>query len=489
MPDRAGERTLADMRETVDVVVVGARPAGCAAAIALVHTGRRVVAVDRAGFPSDTLSTHLNFPSAVAEIKAVGALPRVRAYGAPECRTAMLEADGIRCLTHFAAIDGIDYGICLPRPQLDHALVETARDAGAEIREHTSCEAVLWHEGRAAGVRLRERGGEPYDVRCSLVIGADGRRSTVAAQVGSEIPYRGSRNHRAAAFWYMDDPKVGTVWRDRIIQLRQRETHTLIFPCPDDRMLVLFMGPREDIPRFRADPEGMFAAMLEENPATAERCRGATNPSKLRSTDDVAAFFRRSSGPGWALCGDAGHFKDPIIGQGIRDALRFGRLLGEAAAPVLDDPFTLDRAVEGVERRRDRECMATYHWGNRESRIFGVSPLLKEGLRSFHLADEPYLTHMFDRVQAPHRVLHPGRGLKWGLKAALRTGTDRRALVREMAEELRIDLDIYREQFTKPFRPTRRWASEREMDWESSRAIRASAASRPAEPLPLRDAA
>jgi flavin-dependent dehydrogenase len=452
-------------REHVDVVVVGARCAGSAAAIALANGGRRVVAVDRARFPSDTLSTHLNFPSAVAEIQRVGALARVRAYGAPECRQAMIEADGVRCLTHFAAVDGIDYGICLPRPELDAALVATARDAGAEVREKTSMVGLLWRDGRVCGVRLRGAGGaggqgDEYELGCRLVVGADGRRSSVAAQVGAQVPYRGSRNGRGAAFWYMDDPKTGTVWRDRIIQLRQGATHTLLFPCPGGRMLVLFMGPREDIPAFRADPDGMWQRMLAENPATAARVEGAGNATKLRSTSDTAAFFRRSSGPGWALAGDAGHFKDPIIGQGIRDALRFGRLLGEAAGPVLDDPRRLDRAVQGVERRRDRECMASYHWGNRESRIFPVTPLLKEVLRDFHLAEDPHLTHMFDRVQAPHRVLNPLRGLKWGARAALRRGTDRRALLRELAGELRIDADVWREELTHPFRPTRRSASE-----------------------------
>src|SRR3954449_4317670 len=128
--------------ENVDVLVVGARCAGTGTAIGFARAGRSVLAVDRSKFPSDTLSTHVNFPSAVAEIQAIGALDRVLAYDPPRCTHGMVEADGVRCLQRFAAVDGIDYGICLPRPELDLALVETARDAGADVRERTSVEKV-----------------------------------------------------------------------------------------------------------------------------------------------------------------------------------------------------------------------------------------------------------------------------------------------------------------------------------------------------------
>ncbi|WP_354701121.1 hypothetical protein DSM112329_01427 [Paraconexibacter sp. AEG42_29] len=453
--------TTIDRHETADVVIAGGRCAGSATAIGFARAGRRAIAVDRARFPSDTLSTHVNFPSAVAELQAVGALDRVLAYDPPRCTHGMVEADGARCLQRFASVDGIDYGICLPRPQLDMALVETAREAGAEVRERTSLEEVLWTGGRVSGVVVKESGGERVQIDCKLLVGADGRRSTVARLVGAERPYRGSRNERGCAFWYMDDPKAGTEWRERLIQLRSGDTHALIFPCPDDRVLCLFMGPAVDIPRFRADPDGMWEAMLDANPAVRERLGGATNLTKLRSTGDNVAFFRRSSGPGWALAGDAGHFKDPIIGQGIRDAVRFGRLLGEACAPVLDDPAAVDAAARAVEARRDKECNASYHWGNRESRVFGVSPIIQEALVDLDGQDPPLLLHMFDRIQTPHAVLNPIRGGKYALRALRRPGADRGAIVREALTELRIDKDVWREQLRPRFRSGRVTASER----------------------------
>ncbi len=453
--------TITPARERFDAVVIGARCAGSAAAIALAHAGRSVLAVDRSPFPSDTLSTHLNFPSSVAEMQRIGALSRIRRSGAPECREGMVATQNAQCISRFQPVEGIDFALCNPRPEFDLALVETAREAGAEVRERTSLVDVRWSAGRAVGVRLRDHAGDEYEVDCNLVIGADGRGSATADRVGAARPYRGSRNGRGLAFVYADDPQVGTAWRNRVIQLRAGDTHTLVFPCPQDRMLVLFMGPAEEIPLFRKDPDGMWDRMLAENPLAAERVGDAPNRTKLRSTGSVSAFFRRSSGPGWALTGDAGHFKDPVIGQGMRDAMRFGRLLGEATAAVIHEPAALDAAALAAERRRDDECRASYHWGNRESRIFPPSPIVDEALREFNRSDTPHLMNVFDRVSKPHHVMNPVRGLKFAARAAVRPGTDRRALLAEMREELRIDAGIWREELRRPFRPTTVTPSER----------------------------
>jgi flavin-dependent dehydrogenase len=431
--------------EPLEALVVGARCAGSAAAIALARGGRRVVAIDRAAFPSDTLSTHANFPSAVAEMRALGILDRVLALDPPRCCFGLIEAQGVRCLERFAPYDGIDYGLSVPRDEFDRVLVESARGQGAEVRERTTLADVHFTAGRVSGARLRESGGREYDVSCRLIVGADGRRSTVAKKVGADRPYRGSRNERGAAFWYLDDPLAGTDWRRTLIQYRMRATHALIFPCPGDRLLLLYMGPREEIARFRADPDGMWEEMLRENPPVARRVEGHSCRGKLRSTAETTAFFRSSSGSGWALTGDAGHFKDPIIGQGMRDAMRFGRLLGETVAPILDDAGALDRALRDVERRRDFECLPSYHWGNRETRIMPPSAIVHEALRWMGSNPRSELLRLFDRTGHPQAVLSPLRGALWAASALARPGAERRAILAEARAELRIDLDLYRE--------------------------------------------
>ena len=219
--------------------------------------------------------------------------------------------------------------------------------------------------GPVAAVPSRDADGERREIEATLVVGADGRRSTVSSLVGSWTPYRMSRNGRGLVFRYLDDPRAGTRDAETEYQWREGDSIAFAFPtAPAGRILILFMGHRDEVREARADPEGYWARKLREHPGLADRVAGAPPGSKLRSTGETPAFFRASSGPGWALAGDAGHFKDPVTGQGMRDALWAGRTLAESVLPVLDDPVAVDLATRAWEARRDRGCMPAYHFAN-----------------------------------------------------------------------------------------------------------------------------
>ena len=410
------------MSERADAVVVGARCAGSAAAIALARAGRRVVALDRVSFPADTISTHLLFPSGVAELDALGALGAVRALGPPPLRSALVGGAGFEAQAPFTPDDGIDHALCVRRPGLDAALVQTARDAGADVREGVRVTSLLWEDGRVAGVAHSD--GE---IRAPLVIGADGRRSTVAREVGVAEPYRANANGRACYYAYFTDPEPGA-WRTIAAQWREGPELGTAFPCDDGLLLVLVMPPVERVEAFRGDLQGEFDRTIAMLPGLRERLAGCESVAKVRGATDTTSYFRRSSGPGWALPGDAGHFKDPVTAQGIRDALRFGRLLGEAAAPVLDDAGALDAAVLGWERSREAECLETYQWTNVLGRGEAMSPIEVELYRA--LAHDEGLTQelldVFSRLRAPSQAPGLRRTLTLSAKALLRGEGGRR---------------------------------------------------------------
>lgn len=450
--------------ERVDAVVVGGRCAGSATAIALAREGRRVVVLEKSKLPSETLSTHVCSSSHVAEIARLGALERVETVEAPRIRWLMT-SNGDACLRDpWPSVDGIDYGLCVARGDLDSALAETARAYGADVRERSVVRELVWDDGRVAGVRYEARGEdeeELREIRAPLVVGADGRKSKVAQLVGAAEPYRGSKNGRGFAFWYMDDPKLGTDWREIGVYWYVGRAYSLVVPMAEGRMIVQYIGPVENIQRFRDDREAMWEEWMSENPYLAERVAGAENPVGPRYAEDLPSFFRVSSGPGWALAGDAGHFKDPAIGQGIRDALRFGRLLGEKAAPVLDDPAELDRALAGWEHGRDRECVSSYHWGNLETR---VSPAY-ETLRG-HVMDDlarnggTSMSELVARTRRPEEMF-TGRRMSASLgRALLGRDTDRRSLLEFGAEEARTHLAIRIESRRGEFRWRRPHPSE-----------------------------
>ncbi|MFB9729584.1 FAD-dependent monooxygenase [Haloechinothrix salitolerans] len=191
--------------EEADVVIIGARLAGTAAAVPLARSGRKVVLLDKSRFPSEQLSTHVLVPSGVAELQHMGALPHILRLN-PPARYLGATVGDVRLRDHFAPVDGIDYGVCVPRMEQDVCLVTAAREAGADVREKCMFEDVPWDDGRAIGARYRH-GGKQHKIRARLVIGADGQRSRTAAAIGAWTPYRGSKNGRGFAFRYMDDPR------------------------------------------------------------------------------------------------------------------------------------------------------------------------------------------------------------------------------------------------------------------------------------------
>ncbi|MEU4509250.1 NAD(P)/FAD-dependent oxidoreductase [Nonomuraea wenchangensis] len=440
------------MAEQADVVIAGARCAGAVAAATLARQGLRVIAVDPAHFPSTTVSTHLLFAGGVAELARAGVLERVEKIGAPRLSRAFIGGPGHNATGGYTPVDGLDYGMCVRRAPLDAALVDAAREAGADVREGHRVTGVLWENGRAVGVRVRSRdGGEPeepggqsgsagsgeYEIRARLVIGADGRRSTLARLLGAERPRVTHANGRACYYAYYEDPREE--WRNTAAMwLTGRELGNA-FPCDGGLSLVLLMPPVERVPDFRGNTEAEFERSVTLVPGLAERLSGCSRATKVVSSTTHPSYFRRSSGPGWALIGDAGHFKDPVTAQGIRDAIRFARLLGERAAGVIGDPAALDGAVRAWERRRNAECVHTYHWTNLLGRGDALAPVQFELLRM--LTDGPggvrRVLDVYSRLRDPRETLALPGLLRATVRALAHGAGERPAILRSATEALR----------------------------------------------------
>lgn len=395
------------MDERCDVVIVGSRLAGAAAAAHLARAGRRVVVLDRSHFPSNQLSTHLLFPSGVHELQRMGALEGILASDpTPSPWVSLQIGESAELSERWRPSGPIDYCLCVPRTIQDLELVRAARAAGADVRERHRLLRVLWRGGRACGVRYSAPGGQEREIYAKLVLGADGRRSTVAAEVGAFRPYRASRNGRGLVFRYGKDPLAGTRAGKTIYQFWEGDSLGFLFPStPRGTALMLFMGAAGEAAEAKADPEGYWRRKLARHPRMSRRVEGMADLTPLAATSQTSAYFRASSGPGWALLGDAGHFKDPVIGQGQRDAMWSGRVLAEMVAEQLDQPAELDRTLRLWEQRRDRECLPSYHFGNIETRIEPASPIFDEIVRRSPSNPAPDLGDLFGRARSMPQVL------------------------------------------------------------------------------------
>jgi flavin-dependent dehydrogenase len=163
-----------------DAIIIGARVAGSSTARLLARRGLRVLAVDRATFPSDTLSTHQLQLPAVARLKRWGVLDDVVAAGTPATRRVSFDPGPLVIRGEVGRLDGADALYGPRRTLLDELLVESARRAGAEVRERFAVSDVVSEDGRVVGIRGRDAGGEEVTERATIVIGADGRHSLLA---------------------------------------------------------------------------------------------------------------------------------------------------------------------------------------------------------------------------------------------------------------------------------------------------------------------
>ena len=159
-----------------DVIIVGARVAGSATALLLARAGLKVLVVDRATFPSDTLSTHQVQVPGVARLARWGVLDTIMAAGTPPTRTVRFDQGGRAVFSaRMPTWDGVDM-MCSPRRTvLDAALLDAARADGAEVRENFITEDLVACDGTVTGIRGQEKGSPSVTERAALVIGADGQ--------------------------------------------------------------------------------------------------------------------------------------------------------------------------------------------------------------------------------------------------------------------------------------------------------------------------
>jgi 2-polyprenyl-6-methoxyphenol hydroxylase-like FAD-dependent oxidoreductase len=324
----------------------------------LARRGYRVLLVDRARFPSDSMRAHYLHRPGVALLRRWGLLDRVVASGCPPVRTRTTDFGDGPLAECPPTLEGADADYAPRRFVLDALLVAGAAAAGVEVREAFAVEGLLTDGGRVAGVRGRAggAGGQPVAERARLVVGADGLHSVVARAVGAPVyAAHPVRSFAYYSYWSgvpLDGMEVTFRFRPDLL--------ALAFPTNGGLTGVAVQAPIGEFGRFRADVEGSFFRCLDQVPALAARVRAGRREERWRGTADLPAFFRRPIGPGWALVGDAGYHQDPITGMGITNAFRDAALLAEEAGEGLAGRRPLDAALAAYHRRRDEAAAPGY---------------------------------------------------------------------------------------------------------------------------------
>jgi flavin-dependent dehydrogenase len=317
------------MPQDFDAIIVGARAAGAATAMLLVRAGARVLVVERDAPGTDTLSTHALMRGGVMQLARWGLVPALEAAGTPPVRSTIFAYEGERIEVAIKPGDGVGHLLAPRRTVLDPALVAAAAAAGAVIRHRTALTGLVRDAGGAVrGARLAGPDGET-EVTARIVVGADGRRSSLARMVGAAEEVTG--RHAAAVIYahVRGLPNLGYRW------LYGRGVAAGAIPTNDDAHVVFASLPPGRYAAVRGALAPALAATIAAiDPGLAAEIAARGLASRPVGFSGAPGFLRRSHGPGWALVGDAGYFKDPITAHGITDALRDAGLLADA---ILED--------------------------------------------------------------------------------------------------------------------------------------------------------
>jgi 2-polyprenyl-6-methoxyphenol hydroxylase-like FAD-dependent oxidoreductase len=339
--------------EERDAVIVGARCAGSTLAITLAERGWDVLLIDRDTFPSDTVSTHMMYPNTLSRFEQLGVLDTLRSSHSLADLKWRVIGLGHEIVGTFTPVDGFDQAMSARRIALDEAIVKTALAAGAEGRFGERVVDLIGtgtEDDPVSGV-VMENGDR---IRARWVFGADGRGSTVAGRLGIEKE-RAQQGEIAFLFGYwtgLPDDGYGT--------LDARKHAVLSRWAVEDGISLLVVGGEADFTHgSREDRLRNYLEGLRRFPETIppDRLDAATMISDVVVAPEslMRGFFRRPTGPGWALLGDACHFKHPGTAQGICDAV-------EQAIYIAENLDASEPSLDGYEAWRDQRAAEHYDW-------------------------------------------------------------------------------------------------------------------------------
>ncbi|WHY67724.1 NAD(P)/FAD-dependent oxidoreductase [Neobacillus sp. SuZ13] len=395
------------MQNLYDVIIVGGRLAGAATAYELSKKGYKILLLERSQFPSDILSTHNFFNNSLLMLKEMGVLGKLLATGTPTYNRAFIQFDEEVIDGSFPVVDGEPNCLCIRRTHLDQILFEHAiKQENVTALQKFRVTDILMENGTVAGIQAIDPNGSTVEFRAKLVIGADGRNSTIRKKVNSEkwksVPtdfasYVGyvknfiQKGERCAEFYKVKDKLI------------------IAFPTSDQLHVIGIMFPLEDkewMERFKVNPEGAFRALVDfgfGNTDFPERLQGADFTGKVKGLLGYDNDWYNGMGPGWALVGDALSFKDPAVGQGMHDGLYGARILAEVLCQHQDWSMNWEKMADQYNQRMNEKMLSRFEMAcqftkNRlfteeqhlVNRLIGMNPdLTQTFLGLYNYANEP----------------------------------------------------------------------------------------------------
>lgn len=337
-----------------DVIVIGARCAGSPTAMLFARQGYRVLLLEKARFPQDTLSSHYLHTQGVALLKRWGLLDKLVEAGCRPIDRQRYEAPGVRIDGFSLPIDGQRTTYAPRRYVLDPILADGAVAAGVDFRQGCAVNDLLFEDDRVVGVRYTTPGGGQATDRARLVVGADGMRSLVARKTGAQNVIEHPRMTCTYYSYWSGVPSD--------FELYARPGRWIgVIPTNDDLTLLMAYFPQDEFSEMRKAVEPAYLdAFRTTAPELWERMAAGKREEQLYGTGHQQNYFRKAFGPGWALVGDAVNHKDSITARGITEAFVQAQSLTDHIGDGLHEDAVLNAALRRYENDLGGEALSHY---------------------------------------------------------------------------------------------------------------------------------
>ncbi|MEU0786340.1 NAD(P)/FAD-dependent oxidoreductase [Streptomyces sp. NPDC006173] len=337
-----------------DVIVIGARCAGSPTAMLFAQQGYRVLLLEKAHFPQDTLSSHYIHQQGIALLNRWGLLDKIRDSGAQPITHQRYEGPGVRIEGFSLPIDGLRTTYAPRRYVLDPILADGAVAAGVDFQQGCAVNDLLFDGDRVTGVRYTTPAGTVTTEQARLVVGADGMRSLVARKTGAPNVIEHPRMTCTYYSYWAGVPSD--------FELYERTGRWIgVLPTNDDLTLLMAYFPQEDFGHVRKAVEPAYLdAFRTTAPELYERMQSGERVEQLYGTGHQDNYFRKAYGPGWVLVGDAVNHKDSITARGITEAFVQAQTLTDAIGQNLHEDTALKPALRRYENSLGDEALNHY---------------------------------------------------------------------------------------------------------------------------------
>ncbi|MFZ2061575.1 MAG: NAD(P)/FAD-dependent oxidoreductase [Candidatus Binatus sp.] len=366
---------MSEPAKNFEVIIVGARVAGSATAILLARDGRRVLLIDKDGFPSDRLSTHIVLGGGAKVLERMGMLEMLERAGGVRFERSRTVGPDFDYSGELVRNGADDRGLCLGRVLMDAAMIDAARSFdNVTFRERFRLTDLLIEDDAVVGIRGEDASGV-HEFRAPLTIGADGMRSSVAQIASERIDAFGRvdvRCARAYYYAYFEGVARKNLGDELVAEFESAPgAGNLVCRCENGLTVAATAFDASEMQTFRTDLASNLRGYLNRSFAVGKILEGATIAGKVFSSGLLNNTYRNPVTDGAILIGDAGLHVDPLFGQGHSMALMSAWIVGELAREWFSNgrgnAIPVDMLAD-YTRRRDAELMPYYNASVRTSR-------------------------------------------------------------------------------------------------------------------------